>query len=260
MQRSPYMGELLRGVHVGVGEARAPLLVVPGGEFFRRPPEEVLRLPVRGLLLLGVFTDTVLARYDKLAVPVVLVDQPAPRHRVHTVTVDNLPAAREATERLIEMGHRRMAFVRTVQLNARRVDPDSRERQEGFLQAVKAAGIRARDCEVINSLPGDTSKSPALRSLVRARRPFTAIVTASGGLAEKVAAAARAVGRKIPADLSVVCLQGREAGFSRFSGPRMNFEEVGRRAVALLDAPRHPTQRLRVPAEWVDAESVAPPP
>ncbi|MHC4917132.1 MAG: substrate-binding domain-containing protein [Planctomycetota bacterium] len=259
MTRSPYMGELLRGVHVGVGEARAPLLVVPGGEFFRKPPEEVFSLPVRGLLLVGVFTDAVLARYEKLALPVVLLDQPSPRHRLHTVTVDNLPAAREATEKLIELGHRRMAFVRTLQLDARRVDPDSRERQEGFLQAVEAAGIRARDCEIINSLPGDTPKSPALRSLVRARRPFTAVVTATGGLAEKVAAAARAVGRKIPEDLSVVCLQGREAGFTRFSGPRMNFEEVGRRAVALLDAPRHPPQHLRVPAEWADAESTAAP-
>ncbi len=259
IHRSPYMGELLRGIQVGAGELRAPLLVVPGGEFFRDPPAEALRLPLRGVLLVGVFTDAVLTRYQKLAVPVVLVDQPASRRKVHTVTVDNTPAAKEATERLVACGHRRIAFVRRIQLNARRVDPDSVERQEGFLAALKDAGIPRRSCEVLNILPGDNSRSTSIRSVVRAGSRFTAVVAASGELAELVAEGAKAAGRKLPRDLSVVCLQGREAGFSRFSGPRMNFEEVGRRATHLLSEPRHPRQNLRVSTEWVDAGSIAPP-
>jgi DNA-binding LacI/PurR family transcriptional regulator len=259
VHRSPYMGELLRGIEICAGGLGAPLLVVPGGKFFRRPPEEVLRLPVRGLLLLGVFTDAVLRRYEKLAVPVVLVDQPAPGRKVHTVTVDNAPAAREATERLIAADHRRIAFVRSLQLDARRVDPDSLERQEGFLEAVKAAAIPRAHCEVINVVPGANAKNPAVKSVVRSRRGFTAAVTSSGGLAELVARAAREAGRGVPRDLSIVCLQGREAGFTQFSGPRMNFEEVGRRAVHLLGESKHPPQRLRVPAEWVDSGSIGPP-
>ncbi len=258
--RNPYMGELLRGIQIGAGELRAPLLAVPGGEFFRYPPAEALRLPLRGALLAGVFTDAVLTRYEKLAVPVVLVDQPAPGRKVHTVTVDNTPATKQATERLIARGHRRIAFVRTIQLNARRVDPDSVERQEGFLAALKDAGIPRRSCEVVNVLPSDTSRSASIRSVVRARSRLTAVVAAGGMLAQLVAEGAKAAGRKLPRDLSVVCLQGREAGFTQFSGPRMNFEEVGRRAVHLLSAPRHPPQQVRVPAEWADAGSVTSPP
>ncbi len=260
MHRSPYMGELLRGIEIGAGEQCAPLLVVPGGEFFRRPPEEVLRLPLRGLLLVGVYTDAVLERYEKLTVPTVLVDQPTPGRKLHTVTVENVSAAREATERLIALGHRRIAFVRSLQLNAKRVDPDALERQEGFFGAIKAAGLPARQCEAMNILKTNDEKSTAVKSVVCSKRRFTAAVAASGSLAEVVARAARAVGKKIPEDLSISCLQGREAGFTRFSGPRMNFEEVGRRGVGLLSEPKSPAQHLRVPTEWGEAGSMAAPP
>jgi DNA-binding LacI/PurR family transcriptional regulator len=258
--RSPYLGDLLRGIELGVGEVGAPLVVPPGGEFYREPPEELLDLAPRGLILIGVFPDETLAGYEKLAVPVVLVDQPAPGRRLHTATVDNRPAAREATRRILDLGHRRIAFVRQVQLGARRVDPDARERQEGFLEALKEAGVPRRTCEVVNFLPGDSEESPAMRRLFREGSEFTAALTVSGGLAEHVAAAARSAGRRIPEEFSLVCLRGRHPSFSRFSGPRLDFEEVGRRAVGLLEAPRSPPQHVRVPAEWVDAGSLAAPP
>ena len=246
--------ELLRGIFLAAGKAGAPLLVLQGDRAGPHPPEQALELDLRGALLVGSLPDAALDSYGRLAIPVVVVDQPAPGRDLHTVTADNGPAAREATARLISAGHRRLAFVRPLQLGKlMRVDPDARERQEGFLAAVRDAGLPRSSWEAFNVLPGDAAGSRSVRAVLEARRPFTALVAASGSLAGRLADAARAAGRSVPGDLSIVCFQGREAGFSEFSGPRINFEEIGRRAFDLLAQPRRPAQNLRVAAEWVDA-------
>lgn len=259
LHRGPYSDELVRGVQIGAGQMRAPFLALSDRHFRHNLPTEALALPVRGIVLVGGFTEKVLGEYEKLGVPVVLADQPPGGHRLHSMAVDNFVAAREATARLIALGHRRLAFVRYVQVGMRRVDPDARERQEGFFAALKAAGLPASAAQVYNSLDGDSPESPGIQALVRAEPRFTAVLSATGWRAALVTIAAEALGRSVPGDLSVICFQAAEADYPRFSGPRVDFEELGRRAVHLLDEPKHPPRQVRVPAPWFDAGSVAPP-
>jgi DNA-binding LacI/PurR family transcriptional regulator len=259
MNRGPYTDELARGIQMGAGEMRAPFLALHGRSFRNELPTEALELPLMGVVLFGAFTERALRAYEKLGVPIVLVDQPPGKRKLHAVAVDNFGAAHDATSRLIGLGHRRLAFVRHVQTNVRRVDPDALEREEGFRAALKDSGLPKSAARIYSSV-GNKSDSPAMRALVRARPPFTAVLCASGWRAPMVTIAAEALGKSVPRDLSVACFQAQEGDYPRFSGPRIDFEDMGRRAARLLEEPKYPPQCIRVPAVWTDAGSTAPPP
>ncbi|MHC4914329.1 MAG: GntR family transcriptional regulator [Planctomycetota bacterium] len=259
LHRGPYTDELMRGIQMGVGEMEAPFLALHGRNFRDNLPTEALELPVRGIVLFGSFTERVFTAYERLAVPVVLVDHPPGGHSFHSVAVDNFSAARAATSRLTALGHRRLAFVRYVQVEMSRADPNTQEREEGFHAALRDAGLPRSAGRTYK--PADhRSDNPEMRALVRATPPFTAVLCASGWRAPLVSIAAEAVGKSVPADMSVVCFQAQEGDYPGFSGPRIDFEEMGRRAAHLLEEPKSPARHVRFPAVWTDAESTAPPP
>ena len=259
VHRGPYTDELMRGIQMGIGEMEAPFLALHGRGFRDNLPTEALELPVRGIALFGSFTERALVAYERLAVPVVLVDHPPGGHRFHSVAVDNFNAARAATSRLIALGHRRLAFVRYVQVDTCRADPNTQEREEGFHAALREAGL-PRSAARTYRTADHRSDNPEMRALVRATPPFSAVLCASGWRAPLVSIAAEAAGKSVPADMSVVCFQAQEEDYPGFSGPRIDFEEMGRRAAHLIAEPRHPPRHERVPAVWTDAGSVAPPP
>ncbi len=255
LQNDPYFDQLLRGVHIGTGQLNASFMAACNPCFRNSLPLEALELPLRGVVLCGNFTARVLREYEKLSVPVVFPDHLCTKRKLHSIAVDNFASAREAARRLIALGHRRIGFIRFVQLGMKRVDPDALERQEGFFAALREAGLPASAGVVFNSFEGDTPESPSIRAIFRRHPPVTAMLSASGGRAELVATAAGKKGKKIPRDISIVCFQGTQASYPRLSGPRVDFEDMGRRAIELLAAPKHPPQRVLMPAIWTEAGS-----
>src|SRR5579862_5474257 len=135
-------------------------------------PEGLDALQFRGILLACVTPPELLNHLASLNIPVVLLDQPPMGCKVHAVTVDNFEAAYDATVRLIALGHTRLAFVRSVVSNLQRVDPDSIERQTGFVMACMDAGLTEENYEIFSAGFGETSA--AAIELVRARS-FTAV-------------------------------------------------------------------------------------
>jgi DNA-binding LacI/PurR family transcriptional regulator len=74
--------------------------------------------------------------------PVVLLDRRIPGLRADTVGIDNRAAARDATERLLELGHRRIALVTGA--DPRSADRLSGPRLRGVERAIgTTAGLRA---------------------------------------------------------------------------------------------------------------------
>jgi hypothetical protein len=66
--------------------------------------------------------------------------------------------------------------------------------------------------------------------------------------------AAELFGRNIPKELSLVSLGGSSE--RTFSGPRIDFVALGRRAAPLLNEPKDPPIRLRVATQWYEGNSV----
>ena len=70
---------------------------------------------------------------------------------------------------------------------------------------------------------------------------------------------ARQRGVSIPGDLSIACFLGTREGGAHFSGPRIDFEQLGRRAAAILKAPPDPRTEVRIETVWHEGRTIAPP-
>jgi DNA-binding LacI/PurR family transcriptional regulator len=255
--RAAYFRELQRGIETASGERDASLLIASQAQFQYAVPPDALDLPLSGILLHGHFQPQVLERYEGMNVPVVLADHVPVTWKVHAVAVDNQGATEEATRRLIELGHHRIAFLRLLLAGGvRQVDPDSKERQTGYERALKSAGIRVERDLIVNVMLPDRINSPSIRNLMQRRPRPTAVVAVDIRRGQLMMRAAKAAGLSVPEDISIVCFQESNAEVPGVGGPRVNFAEIGKRAVEMLAEPRRPARVVRVPAVWVEGRTV----
>jgi DNA-binding LacI/PurR family transcriptional regulator len=220
-------------------------------------PEGLGDLQLRGLLLACVTPPEQMNHLAALNIPVVLLDQAPMDCNVHSVTIDNFETAYDATVRLIELGHRRLAFFRSVVTNLKGIDPDSVERQQGFVMACMDAGLTEDNYKIFSAGFGESSA--AATELVRARQPFSAVVTCNSVHAEQLESALRSVGLHIPRDLSIVAFQHAQKATGRWSGPAIDLREIGRRGAELIDRKPSNIERIYVDAPWYEGGSIARP-
>ncbi|WP_158375442.1 LacI family DNA-binding transcriptional regulator [Cellulosimicrobium cellulans] len=179
--------------------------------------------------------------------PFVMVDPVGTRDR-HLVSIGsgNWDGARAATEHLLELGHRRIAWVGGPE------DSDAaRERLSGYRAALDAAGVPA-DPALVRSdqFAVDTGERHA-RDLLAAADPPTAIMAADDEIAVGVLAAARALGVAVPERLSVTGFDDTpQAAWTTppLTTVHQHLEDMGRMAVrtALAMADGRPPASARV--------------
>ncbi len=251
-----YTGPLYSGVIQGVADIGAPMLIAHEHGMQTAMPVGFLDYSLRGIILLGHFKPDIFRAYERLPVPVVIADTPVIDRKIHSVTVDNAAAMKEAVLRLAQMGHRRIGFVRYVLFSLREVDPDSVERQQGFVEGCKEANLPFTNDWIFNALGTGKPNPQTLRRLVGPGSRFTAVVAADGYGANLVVRAAEQFERKIPRDLSLVTMAGISE--RKFTGPRVDFTALGRLAAPLLNEPKSPVIRRRVATEWADCGTAQP--
>jgi DNA-binding LacI/PurR family transcriptional regulator len=131
-------------------------------------------------------------------VPVVALWQGSSPLEVPTIDVDNRAGIFAALEHLVELGHRRIAFVSGRPLG------DIRERRAAFDAFVRERSERLPEGyvqEVVNTSAGGQH---AVERLVALPQPPTAILASTDTFAVGVLHGAHALGRVVPDDLSVV--------------------------------------------------------
>jgi len=185
----------------------------------------------------------------------VLADYPSAPNGLRCVGVDNFAAAKEGAERLIRFGHRRIAFVRRISFVRHDIDPDSKERQAGFVAAMKAARLRASSKDIFTAFHTETPESANIQSVAGRKSPYTAALVSDVRTAQLVIQAALKAGKRVPEDFSVACFQGFSAR-SGISGMAIDFREMGREAVRLLFSPAGKTV-ARVKGTWIDSGTAA---
>ncbi|MCW8130295.1 MAG: substrate-binding domain-containing protein [Planctomycetota bacterium] len=250
-----YWMELQRGVVTAAGRMQVPLLMLHDHALQDGQPRGFLDLPLCGVALAGRFGAANLRAYERLPLPVSYLDTPSEGYDLHSASADNEAIGYDATRRMLALGHRRIACVRFVLLTLREIDPDARERQAGFVRAMREAGLDAGS--VFNHIPG---KSPqhSIMAMLRKRPAYTAVFCVGVTTAQTVASVAQAEGVDIPRDLSLCCVQG-QGNREPFSGPVLDFHEIALRGALLLDRPKRPAVRERLPAAWRDRGSLTPP-
>lgn len=179
------------------------------------------------------------------------------------VAVDDDHAARRATEHLIELGHRDIAFVGgSPHSHWAHVD---QERLAGYRHAMREAGlsefVRHAHSEV--SLPGGYAAAADLLGDTR-RRP-TAIVGVCDEVAIGTIIAARRLGIQVPSSFSVVGIDDHEfADMFALTTLQQVPREQGAAAVEVLLAeiadPGRARTVVRTPARLIMRNSTATPP
>jgi LacI family transcriptional regulator len=131
--------------------------------------------------------------------PSVQLVRTAPRLRGRSVAIDDQAGTRAATAHLLELGHRRLAFVGGPPTLS-----TARNRLAGFSDALGAAGLCLDDMVVEQGEPRvDFASAATARILGRADRP-TGLVLAGAELAVGALAALREAQLRLPEDVSLV--------------------------------------------------------
>ena len=243
----------------GIVKANAnPSVTLAGKRWLKDFPAGLMHLPLQGLLLVGcALKPHLFKQYTMLNAhfPVVTLDEPS--EFLHSVSLDNVEAFRDATLRLIRLGHRQIAFIRPLRFvtNVRNIASVSQQRGEAFATACQEAGLTPSQFKIFSA--GNVARG-TIRNIVRAAPRFTAILTTDEDHAEQVEIEAELAGMRIPQDVSIVTLCNHLP--SRWTGPVINFEDLGMMGVELLRSKPGKLQNVRVLAGWNEGETVAQPP
>lgn len=114
---------------------------------------------------------------------------------VHT---DDCKAARTMTEHLIQLGHKHIAFIA-----GHRDHLAVRHRQEGFIQAMTAAGLNIGNNAIVQGENTFESGAECAKTLLSHRTAPTAIFASTDEMAAGVISIAHQRGLAVPRDLSV---------------------------------------------------------
>ncbi|MBY0237725.1 MAG: LacI family transcriptional regulator [Burkholderiaceae bacterium] len=151
------------------------------------------------LYVLPRMTDDYLATLEKSTSPIVLINYFRQETTLPVVRGDNVNGAHDAVSHLIDLGHRRIAFVRGTAYTGQ---SDLRER--GYAAALADAGIALDPALVRQGDFHELSGLEAGRQLMALPEPPTAIFAASDTMALGCMNAVREKGLSIPHDVSIV--------------------------------------------------------
>jgi DNA-binding LacI/PurR family transcriptional regulator len=196
---------------------------------------------------------------SRMNVPIVLLNNQHPSEFAHSVMIENLPASYEAARHLVELGHRRIAYI--GDRNGRQSDT---ERFGGYRQALDAGQLPFQPELVVYGSGTPESGMEAMASLLAFANPPTAVfcyddMTALGAMRQ-----VRSAGLSVPGDISVIGFD--DLAISRFVEPplttiRQPMSEMGElamRAVLDLLAGSGSTHEIKVRGELIIRASTGP--
>ncbi|MET7478456.1 LacI family DNA-binding transcriptional regulator [Streptomyces sp. NPDC005648] len=208
-------------------------------------------------------TDEESARLDDLGMPVVHVSQHAEERP--SVYVDDVAAARTGTRHLLNLGHRRIAFMQSP--GATGFSFSSHERLLGYRQALTEAGIRPDDRLVVSARAADRrAVAEALGRLLGLREPPTAVFAEEDELAVSLIWTLRRSRIEVPERMSVLGFDDQPvAELFDLTTVAQSPSDMGRAAgelvLRLLDDPEADRRRhVALPTRLIPRGTTAPAP
>jgi DNA-binding LacI/PurR family transcriptional regulator len=213
-----------------------------------------------GLLVSLKPDDEDIAMLVENPVPVVIVDGKIPG--IAGLYIDDELGGRMATEHLISLGHRRIAFIGDWE------DPigfhPSAKRLAGYRAAMADAGLSLPEDYVKSGLHERAVTLQHINELLDLDSPPTAVVASADSHAMIATEGARARGVSVPDDLSVIGFDDLDiAEHLDLSTVRQPLYESGahgaRMLLELMEEPQVAPQQVEMPLELVVRGSTAPP-
>lgn len=173
---------------------------------------------------------TILEKFRKNNMPVVLLDRIIPGFEADLVTVDNIRGAYEMTEYLIKNGHRRIAITLSTRINT------ERDRLEGYRKALEDNGIPV-DTDLVMNHEGrfsDDHYRKVARRIFDSMRDVTAIFAGHDRIALAIFSEAQEKGISIPGDVSVVGFDDLDFTVISLTTMHQPIYEMGQESMKLM--------------------------
>jgi LacI family repressor for deo operon, udp, cdd, tsx, nupC, and nupG len=196
--------------------------------------QSVQQRQVDGVISFGHTLPIIPEFKDGKRIPVVMACEYLHDRAVSSISIDNIAAAEVATEHLLELGHRRIAFI-----NGPAHTPLSQDRLRGYRNALRRAAV-AYDKKLL--CRGDFSLASgevAAQAILDNDIAFTAIFAANDAMAIGAIKVLRARGLCVPEDVSVIGFDDIE--FAQYVEPPLTTihqprREIGRAAMQKMIA------------------------
>ncbi|MBN1268183.1 MAG: LacI family DNA-binding transcriptional regulator [Kiritimatiellae bacterium] len=231
---NPFYAEVIAGIEAETRRSNFTLMVASVGSEAGQPdgalPKFVAEHRVDGILVVGAVEPDVVRRLRSCGYPLVVVDYHLAEDELDSVISDNRRGARAATEHLIELGHRQIAFVGGGPLDTGNFG----ERLQGYRAALEAYGIAYQEDLVQGGSLGGGFDSMA-RILDRAP-DVTGVFACNDANALAAMAALRARQVAVPNDMSVIGYDDIAAACE--SWPPLTTMRVDRYAMGCMAARR----------------------
>jgi len=189
------------------------------------------------------------------------------KRELNCVRPDDAGAAQAATQRLLALGHRRVAYVDFTwgHEDIAEAHYSIVDRQAGYKQAMRAAGLPPRVVRPEYRISASARLDAAREFLQKDERP-TAVVTYSPGISAPLMKACEQIGLRVPGDLSVVDFGDHVVRYAMQPLETMivPYAAMGREAARMLleriETPGKALPARTVCFEFKEGRSVAPPP
>ena len=235
-----YFGQIVKGIHRALAGSEYHIAHYDSlsGDFNdgKKCAQLCYQKRVDGLIVIAPRqNDRFIKTFSDLQVPLVVIGSSPSNPEISYIDVDNYGGARMAVEHLIELGHRKIGFVRGPQnLN------DSCERERAFHETMARHRITPDPAWI---LEGNYDTRDAFHACYRLlsdtpskQRP-TAIFAANDMMALGVLDAARILGLDVPSDLSVVGFDNIDAASSikpSLTTVRQPMQRLGKKSAEYL--------------------------
>lgn len=246
---SPFYGEALLGIERELEQAGYVPLFVSGNwheEDERKAIETLLSRRVDGIIVLaGRLADEALLSLTA-GLPTVVVGRQLEGPQLYSFSFDNRAGARAATQHLIDQGHRRIAFIAGDLIH-----DDAVERQNGYLDALAAAGIAMDANLIVQSDFTEAGGMLAVSRLLERDAHFTALFASNDQMAIGACLGLHRRNLRVPDDVSLVGFD--DLIMARYSMPplttvRQSVYEIGSEAAtAMLGLLRGATPKVELP-------------
>lgn len=236
-----FAASAIKGAHEAcIRQGNLLLLVNTGGSNRQaaRLITDLLDRQVDALIFAAVGTRSVVVPDATRRVPTILLNCFAPDDPVPAIVPDEVRGGREATQSLLDLGHRDIAY-----LTGNPGHWATKARLRGFREALRGAGLDPREQTV---LPGNyhaDSGHDLVRTLLRRGPRPTAIMCGNDRMAVGALLSLLEAGIRVPEDMSVM---GYDDQFQlaaeirpALSTVRLPYDAMGRLAVEQLAAGRH---------------------
>ncbi len=211
-----------------------------------------------GIIVIGSQIDTgYLQLRDRFPLPIVLTNC---RTYPYSISTDNMTGARQATEYLVQLGHRRIAYIAN-----RRSYRSNFDRLTSYRQALAAHGVPVDDDLIVEGDGTLHGGSAAARTLLSHPQPPTAVFCFNDMTAIGVLSGLQQAGIQVPEEISVIGFDDVEFAahcYPPLTTVRQPTDLMGQRLIHMLLAliqNQEDVEAEVLPAELVIRESTGPP-